>query len=54
MTILTDTMMRLSHGFVMQTSILILGPGEAKGELQKQLEGQALSDRIVRLKHLTA
>jgi hypothetical protein len=28
-------------------SILILGPGEAKGELQKQLEGQALGERIV-------
>jgi hypothetical protein len=28
-------------------SILIFGPGEAKGELQKQLEGQALSERIV-------
>ncbi|MBI5959607.1 MAG: hypothetical protein HY866_12775 [Chloroflexi bacterium] len=28
-------------------SILIIGPGEAKGELQKQLEGQALNDRIV-------
>ena len=28
-------------------SILIFGPGEAKGELQKQLEGQALGDRIV-------
>jgi hypothetical protein len=29
------------------TSILILGPGEAKGELQKRLEGQRLSCRIV-------
>jgi stalled ribosome rescue protein Dom34 len=28
-------------------SILIFGPGEAKGELQKQLEGQALGERIV-------
>ena len=28
-------------------SILIFGPGEAKDELQKQLEGQALSERIV-------
>ena len=28
-------------------SILIFGPGEAKSELQKQLEGQALSERIV-------
>jgi stalled ribosome rescue protein Dom34 len=28
-------------------SILIFGPGEAKGELQKQLEGQALAERIV-------
>jgi stalled ribosome rescue protein Dom34 len=28
-------------------SILILGPGEAKVELQKQLEGQALGERIV-------
>ena len=27
-------------------SILIFGPGEAKGELQKQLEGQALGERI--------
>lgn len=28
-------------------SILIFGPGEAKGELQKQLEAQALGERIV-------
>jgi stalled ribosome rescue protein Dom34 len=28
-------------------SILIFGPGEAKDELQKHLEGQALSERIV-------
>jgi stalled ribosome rescue protein Dom34 len=28
-------------------SILIFGPGEAKGELQKHLEGQALGERIV-------
>lgn len=28
-------------------SILIFGPGEAKGELQKQLESQALGERIV-------
>ena len=28
-------------------SILIFGPGKAKGELQKQLEGQALGERIV-------
>ena len=28
-------------------SVLIFGPGEAKGELQKQLEGQALGERIV-------
>ena len=28
-------------------SILIFGPGEAKGELQKQLEDQALGERIV-------
>jgi hypothetical protein len=28
-------------------SILIFGPSEAKGELQKHLEGQALSERIV-------
>ena len=28
-------------------SILIFGPGEAKGELQKQLERQALGERIV-------
>jgi stalled ribosome rescue protein Dom34 len=27
-------------------SILIVGPGEAKGELQKQLRGQTLSERI--------
>jgi stalled ribosome rescue protein Dom34 len=27
-------------------AILIVGPGEAKGELQKQLEGRALSERI--------
>jgi stalled ribosome rescue protein Dom34 len=27
-------------------SILIFGPGEAKGELQKQLEAQALGERI--------
>jgi stalled ribosome rescue protein Dom34 len=27
-------------------AILIFGPGEAKGELQKQLEGQALGERI--------
>ncbi len=27
-------------------SILIFGPGEAKGELEKQLEGQALGERI--------
>lgn len=31
-------------------SILIFGPGEAKGELQKQLEGQALGERIVDIK----
>ncbi len=29
------------------TSILILGPGEAKVELQKRLEDHGLSDRIV-------
>ena len=28
-------------------SILILGPGEAKGELKKQLEGENLGGRIV-------
>jgi stalled ribosome rescue protein Dom34 len=28
-------------------SILIFGPGEAKGELQKHLEGRALGERIV-------
>jgi stalled ribosome rescue protein Dom34 len=28
-------------------SILIFGPGEAKGELQKQLEDQALGEHIV-------
>ncbi|MBN1310455.1 MAG: hypothetical protein JXB30_03475 [Anaerolineae bacterium] len=28
-------------------AILIFGPGEAKGELQKQLEAQALGERIV-------
>ncbi|MFC1960923.1 hypothetical protein ACFLYO_09450 [Chloroflexota bacterium] len=28
-------------------SILVFGPGEAKRELQKHLEGQALSERIV-------
>jgi len=28
-------------------SILIFGPGEAKGELQKQLEDQALGERII-------
>jgi len=28
-------------------SILILGPGEAKGELAKRLEGEALGGRIV-------
>lgn len=28
-------------------SILLFGPGEAKGELQKQLEEQALNERIV-------
>jgi stalled ribosome rescue protein Dom34 len=28
-------------------SILILGPGEAKGELAKRLEGEALGERIV-------
>jgi hypothetical protein len=28
-------------------SILIFGPGKAKGELQKQLEGHALGERIV-------
>jgi hypothetical protein len=32
------------------TSILILGPGKAKGELQKQLEAHGLSDRIAALK----
>lgn len=32
------------------TSILILGPGEAKGELQKRLEGHGISDRIVAIK----
>lgn len=32
------------------TSILILGPGAAKGELQKRLEVHGLSDRIVALK----
>ena len=32
------------------TSILILGPGEAKGELQKRLEDHGLSDRIVAIK----
>ncbi|HEX2996492.1 MAG TPA: hypothetical protein VHP14_16820 [Anaerolineales bacterium] len=30
-------------------SILIFGPGEAKGELQKQLEGQALNERIANI-----
>lgn len=28
-------------------SILIFGPGEAKGELKKRLEGKGLGDRIV-------
>lgn len=28
------------------TAILILGPGEAKGELQKRLDGHGLGDRI--------
>jgi len=28
-------------------SILIIGPGEAKGELQKRLEGAALGGRVV-------
>ncbi len=28
-------------------SILIFGPGEAKGELQKHLEGQAIGEHIV-------
>jgi stalled ribosome rescue protein Dom34 len=28
-------------------SILIIGPGEAKGELQKRLEGEALGGRVV-------
>lgn len=32
------------------TAILILGPGEAKVELQKRLEIQGLSDRIVAIK----
>ena len=32
------------------TSILILGPGEAKGELQNRLEDYGLSDRIVAIK----
>ncbi|MEO8398151.1 MAG: hypothetical protein ABI700_34470 [Chloroflexota bacterium] len=32
------------------TSILILGPGEAKGELQKRLEGHGHSDQIVAIK----
>jgi hypothetical protein len=32
------------------SSILILGPGEAKGELQKRLETQGLNDRIVAIK----
>lgn len=27
-------------------SVLILGPGEAKGELQKRLEGQGLGERV--------
>ena len=30
-------------------AVLIFGLGEAKGELQKQLEGQALGERIVRI-----
>ncbi len=32
---------------VMPDSILIFGPGEAKGELQKHLVSQALGERIV-------
>jgi stalled ribosome rescue protein Dom34 len=32
------------------TSILILGPGEAKGELQKRLENQGVSEEIITLK----
>jgi stalled ribosome rescue protein Dom34 len=28
-------------------SILVFGPGEAKGELQEQMKGQILSERIV-------
>ena len=32
------------------TSILILGPGEAKVELQKRLEDHGLSDRVVAIK----
>ena len=33
------------------TSILILGPGEAKVELQKRLEGHGLRDHIVAVKN---
>lgn len=32
------------------TSILIFGPGEAKGELQKRLEGQSIGEGIVTVK----
>jgi hypothetical protein len=34
-------------------SILVLGPGEAKGELQKRLEGQKISRRSLFLKQVT-
>ncbi len=30
-------------------SILILGPGEAKGELKKRLESQKVSNRVITL-----
>jgi hypothetical protein len=47
-TILTGTMMRLSqHLRVYVDSILIFGPGEAKGELQKRLENQEAKWHIV-------
>lgn len=32
------------------TSILILGPGEAKGELQKRLESQGIREGIIKIK----
>ncbi|RLT36325.1 MAG: hypothetical protein DWI57_15070 [Chloroflexi bacterium] len=35
-------------GFIRKAeSILIFGPGEAKGELEKRLEGEGLNERIV-------